>query len=87
MSMHFGRKGRLSFNPEHVKDLGWVPNNWKYKFNSDHAKDIVGMAQNMLRDLIQWNWGPETSKVVKSAVQHPKHSKENIQLSNFSICL
>ena len=22
----FGRTGRLSFDPEHVKDLGWVPN-------------------------------------------------------------
>ena len=23
----FGTKGRLSFDPDHVKDLGWVPNN------------------------------------------------------------
>ena len=45
----FGRKGRLSFDPEHVKDLGWVPNDWKYKFNPDHVKDIVGMAQNTLK--------------------------------------
>ena len=51
----FSRKDRLSFYPEHVKDLGWVPNDWKYKFNPDHVKDIVGMAQNMLRDLAQWN--------------------------------
>ena len=28
-----GRKGRLSFDPEHVQDLGWTPNDWKYKFN------------------------------------------------------
>ena len=26
----FGRKGRLSFDPEHVKELSWVPNDWKY---------------------------------------------------------
>ena len=26
----FGRKGRLSFDPECVKDLGWVPNDWTY---------------------------------------------------------
>ena len=45
----FGRKGRLSFDPEHVKDLGWVPNDWKYKFNPDHVKDIVGSAQSMLK--------------------------------------
>ena len=45
----FGRKGRLSLNPEHVKDLGWVPNGWKYKFNPDHVKDIVGAAQSTLK--------------------------------------
>ena len=44
----FGRKGRLSFDPEHIKDLGWVPNDWKYKFNPDHVKEIVGSAQSML---------------------------------------
>ena len=45
----FGRKGRFSFDPECVKDLGWVLNDWKYKFNPDHVKDIVGMAQNTLK--------------------------------------
>ena len=45
----FGRKGRLSFDPEFVKDLGWVPNALKYKFYPGHVKDFVGMAQNMLR--------------------------------------
>ena len=29
----FGRTGRLSFDPECVKDLGWVPNDWNHKFN------------------------------------------------------
>ena len=28
----FGRTGRLSFDPECVKDLGWVPNDWTYKW-------------------------------------------------------
>ena len=42
----FGRKGRLSFDLEHVQDLGWVPNGWKYKFNPDHVKNMVGTAQN-----------------------------------------
>ena len=42
----FDRKGRLSFDPEHVKDLGWVPNDWKYNFKPDHVRDIRGMAQN-----------------------------------------
>ena len=44
----FGRKGRLSFDPECVKDPGWVPNDWKYKFKPDHVKEIVGLAQSML---------------------------------------
>ena len=43
----FGRKGRPSFDPEHVKDLGWVPNDWRYNFNPDHVKDITDMARNM----------------------------------------
>ena len=34
----FGRTGRLSFDPECVKDLGWVPNDWNHKFNPDHVK-------------------------------------------------
>ena len=38
----FCRKARLSFDPECVQDLGWTPNDWKYIFNPDHAKDIVG---------------------------------------------
>ena len=45
----FGRKGRFSFNPECVKDLGWVTNDWKYKFNPDYVKDIVGTEQSMLK--------------------------------------
>ena len=49
----FGRKGRLSFDPECIKDLGWVPNDWKYKFDPDHVKDIVGMAQNILKQRSQ----------------------------------
>ena len=28
----FGRKARLSFDPEHVQDLGWVPDDWKILF-------------------------------------------------------
>ena len=30
----FGRTGRLSFDPERVKDLGWVPNDWKPQIQS-----------------------------------------------------
>ena len=44
----FGRKSRLSFNPECIKDLG-LGTDWKYKFNPNHAKDIVGTAQNVLK--------------------------------------
>ena len=40
----FGRKGRLSFDPENVKDLGWVTNDWRHKFNPDHVQDITGTA-------------------------------------------
>ena len=42
----FGRTGRLSFDPECVKDLGWVPNDWTYKFSPDHIKDITETAKN-----------------------------------------
>ena len=42
----FGRTGKLSFYPEHVKDLGWLPNDWTHKFNTDHLKDISDTAQN-----------------------------------------
>ena len=43
----FGRKGRLSFDLECVKDLGWVLNDWKYNFKPDHVRDISDVAQNM----------------------------------------
>ena len=36
----FGRKGRLSFDPEHVQDLGWTPQDQDFKFNLDHVSDI-----------------------------------------------
>ena len=42
----FGRTGRLSFDPECVKDLGWVPNDWTYKFSPDHIKDTTSTAEN-----------------------------------------
>ena len=42
----FGRTGRLSFDPECVKDLGWVPNDWTHKFSPDHVKDIAETVKN-----------------------------------------
>ena len=45
----FGRKGRLSFDLECIKDLGWVPSDWSYKFNPDHVKHIVDTAQSTLK--------------------------------------
>ena len=51
----FGRTGRLSFDPELVKDLGWVPNDCTHKFNPDHVKDTSDTAQNIPRDLIKWS--------------------------------
>ena len=36
----FGRKGRLSFDPEHVQDLGWRQQDQDYKFNPDHVSDV-----------------------------------------------
>ena len=36
----FGRKGRLSFDPEHVQDLGWTPQGQDFKFNPDHVSDV-----------------------------------------------
>ena len=37
----FGRTGRLSFDPECVKDLGWVQNDWTYKFSPDHIRNAT----------------------------------------------
>ena len=34
----FGRKGRLSFGPECVQDLGWASDDWKFRFNPDMLK-------------------------------------------------
>ena len=31
----FGRKGRLSFDPDCVQDLGWTPQDQEFKFNPD----------------------------------------------------
>ena len=42
----FSRKGRLSFDPEHVQDLGWTPDDWKFIFNPDYAQDISDAIQN-----------------------------------------
>ena len=42
----FGRRGRLSFDPKHVKDHGWVPNDWTYKFSPDHIRDIAETVKN-----------------------------------------
>ena len=36
----FDRKGRLSFDPEHVQDLSWTPQDQDFKFNPDHVSDI-----------------------------------------------
>ena len=32
-----------------VQDLGWTPDDWKYRFNPDHVKDIAGATQNASR--------------------------------------
>ena len=42
----FGRTGRLSFDPECVKDLGWVPNGWTHKLSLDQIKDIAETVKN-----------------------------------------
>ena len=42
----FGRTGSLSFDPECVKDLGWVPSDWTYKFSPDHVKNAMETVKN-----------------------------------------
>ena len=42
----FGRKGRLSFDPQHVQDLGWIPDDWKFRFNAYHVKYVMDTTQN-----------------------------------------
>ena len=46
----FGRTGRLSFDPECVKDLGWVPNDWTYKCSPDHVKEATPTAKNTRKE-------------------------------------
>ena len=46
----FGRTGRLSFDPECVKDLGWVPNDWTHKFSPDHVKDTAVTVKNTSKE-------------------------------------
>ena len=41
----FGRNCRLSFDTECVQDLGWTPDDWKYRFNPDHVKDTTDTVQ------------------------------------------
>ena len=41
----FGRKGRLSFDPECVQDLGWTPQDQNFKFNPDHVSDPPAKKQ------------------------------------------
>ena len=45
----FGRKARLSFDPEHVQGLGWISKDWKYTFNPDHVKDVTDTGKNSSR--------------------------------------
>ena len=54
----FGRTGRLSFDPECVMDLGWVPNNSTYKFSPDHVKNRNGNSEEHSQAEITPN-GPE----------------------------
>ena len=36
----FGRKGRLSFDSEHVNDLSWTSQDQDFKFDPTHVSDI-----------------------------------------------
>ena len=40
--MAFGRKGRLSFDPARVKDLGWDVEDQEHKFDPSHVVDPPG---------------------------------------------
>ena len=46
-------KDRHSFDAEHVQDLGWIPTDWKYRFNPDHVKDISDKTQDTSRQRSQ----------------------------------
>ena len=37
----FGQKARLSFDPEHVEDLCWTPQEQEFKFYPDHVSDVL----------------------------------------------
>ena len=32
-----------------IQNLGWTPDDWKYRFNPDHVKDIAGATQDASR--------------------------------------
>ena len=36
----FGRKGRLSFDPECAQDLSWTLQDQEFKFDPSHVSDI-----------------------------------------------
>ena len=36
----FGHRGRLSFEPEKVKDLGWIPEDQNFIFYPFHISDV-----------------------------------------------
>ena len=36
----FGHRGRLSFDPERVKDLGWTPEDQNFIFDHSHISDV-----------------------------------------------
>ena len=40
----FGRKERLSFDPEHMQNLSWTPQDQDFNFNPDHVSDVPGKA-------------------------------------------
>ena len=42
--MHFGCKGRLNFDPERVKDLGWTLEDQDATFDPSYISDVPATA-------------------------------------------
>ena len=82
----FGRKGRLSFDPECVQDLGWTPNDWKYKFNPDHVKGYCRFGTEHAQTEISPN-GVEIQRQVRllkvSYVTYNSTHSDQISIFNY----
>ena len=67
--MHFGHKGRLCFDPERVKDLGWTLNNQNDVFDPSYVSDAPATAAKQRSHPMQLR----SAKVQEVSLSHIKY--------------